>query len=93
MMAPRAAESWKKMIAAGMPTNNGDVTNGHRDEQEYLRLKREGYNPAANSTHNHGEGVDCHGAQGAWLRKHGARFGWYANDYHGTHGGHYEFKG
>ena len=93
MMAPRAAESWKKMIAAGMPTNSGDVTNGYRDEKEYLRLLRGGYNPAANSTHNHGEGVDCHGAQGAWLRKHGARFGWYANDYHGTHGGHYEFKG
>ena len=81
------------MIAAGMPYNPADITSGHRTEEEYMRLRAEGYGAAAGSHHNFGTGVDAHGATGAWIRQHGGEFGWSANDYPGSHGGHYEFKG
>jgi len=37
--------------------------------------------------------MDIHGASISWIRKNGAKYGWYANDYPGTHGGHVEFRG
>lgn len=92
MLSPSAAFAWAEMVSAGMPVNSVDITNVYRDEEEYLRLKAEGYAPAANSTHNHGEGIDVHGPTGAWIRANGAKYGWYPNDYAGTHGGHYEFR-
>lgn len=92
-MAPAAAEQWKAMIKAGMPFNSADVANVYRDEAEYMRLRKEGYNPSSGGFHNFGLAIDVHGATGEWLRKNGARFGWFPHDYEGTHGGHYEFRG
>jgi len=92
-MAPAAAEQWKAMIKAGMPFNSADVANVYRDEAEYTRLRKEGYNPSSGGFHNFGLAIDVHGATGEWLRKNGARFGWFPHDYEGTHGGHYEFRG
>jgi hypothetical protein len=93
LLAPAAASAFKKMIDDGMPYNPGDVYNVWRNEAEYKRLKNAGYNPASNSHHNHGEAADIHGATGAWIRANGAKYGWVPNDYSGSHGGHYEFKG
>ena len=92
-MAPEAAQQWQAMISAGMPFNSADVTNVYRDEKEYLRLQSEGYNPASGGFHNFGLAIDVHGTTGEWLRKNGAKFGWFPHDYEGTHGGHYEFRG
>lgn len=92
-MAPAAAEQWKAMIKAGMPFNSADVANVYRDEAEYMRLRKEGYNPSSGGFHNFGLAIDVHGATGEWLRKNGAQFGWFPHDYEGTHGGHYEFRG
>jgi hypothetical protein len=88
----QAASIWKQMLSDGMPFSPGDVTSSHRTEDDYIRIKKQGNKPAANSYHNHGEAIDAHGATGAWIRKHGHKYGWVANDYKGSHGGHYEFR-
>jgi len=92
-LAPNAAAAWKQMIAAGMPVTSSDITSVYRDEQEFIRLQNAGYKPAAHGHHNFGEAVDAHGAVGAWIRQNGAKYGWYPNDYPGSHGGHYEYRG
>jgi len=76
-----------------MPFKSSEVTSVYRDEAEYLRLVREGYNPAANSSHNYGEGADIQGGMNQWIKKNGKKYGWYYVDYPGTHGGHFEWKG
>ena len=91
--SPPAASAWQRMISAGMPFSPGNVASSYRTEQDYLRIKAQGNNPAANSLHNHGEAIDAHGSTGSWIRKHGHKYGWYPNDYQGSHGGHYEFRG
>ena len=90
---PGAAQAFKDMIAAGMPFRSSDVANVYRDEKEYLRLINAGYSPAANSTHNYGEGADIHGAMNTWIKRNGTQYGWYYTPYSGTHGGHFEWKG
>ena len=93
MLAPPAASAFKQMVSDGMPYNPADVANVYRDKSEYNRLKSQGYSPASNSFHNHGEAADIHGAMNTWIRKNGAKYGWKANDYSGSHGGHFEYKG
>ena len=90
---PGAAQAFKQMVADGMPFNSGEIANVYRDENEYLRLKSQGYKPASNSKHNLGMAADIHGAMNTWIRKNGAKYGWYANDYSGSHGGHFEWRG
>jgi rare lipoprotein A (peptidoglycan hydrolase) len=90
---PNAAKAFKQMIADGMPFKSSEVTSVYRDESEYLRLVREGYNPASNSSHNYGEGADIQGGMNQWIKKNGQKYGWYYIDYPGTHGGHFEWKG
>ena len=93
MLAPPAASAFKQMVSDGMPYNPADIANVYRDKSEYNRLKSQGYSPASNSFHNHGEAADIHGAMNTWIRKNGAKYGWKANDYSGSHGGHFEYKG
>jgi hypothetical protein len=93
MLAPPAASAFKRMVSDGMPYNPADVANVYRDKAEYNRLRNQGYIPASNSFHNHGEAADIHGEMNTWIRKNGAKYGWKANDYSGSHGGHFEYKG
>ena len=93
MLSPSAGAAFKQMIQDGMPYNSRDVANVYRDKAEYERLISQGYKPAKNSYHNYGEAADIHGQMNTWIRKHGAKYGWKANDYSGSHGGHFEFKG
>lgn len=90
---PGAAQAFKQMIADGMPFDSSNVSNVYRDENEYLRMKSQGYPAASNSKHNFGKSADIHGAMNTWIRKNGAKYGWYANDYSGSHGGHFEWRG
>ena len=96
-LAPQAADSFKAMVAAmeaeGIPFNPNDMANVYRDEAEYLRLKREGYNPSSGGFHNFGLAFDGHGRLNEFARRRGAEFGFYPHDYEGTHGGHFEFRG
>jgi predicted metal-dependent hydrolase len=102
LLAPYAAKAFKSMIEDGMPFESGSVNSVYRDEAEYNRLLQnykagvEGYGkPAANGTHNFGEGADIQAgsAMDRWIRMNGAKYGWYPNDYEETHGGHFEYKG
>ena len=95
LLAPYAAKAFKDMIKDGMPFDSGSVNNVYRDEAEYNRLIKDGNKPAANGYHNFGEAADIQAgsAMDAWIRQNGAKYGWYANDYQGTHGGHFEYKG
>ena len=99
---PEAASDFKRMIAAmeaeGIQFNPNFLTNVYRDEAEYMRLKKEGYKPASNGPHNHGLGFDCSSTGkdrifNDWVRRRGGEFGFYPHDYHGTHGGHFEYTG
>jgi hypothetical protein len=45
------------------------------------------------SKHLKGNAMDIHGASQTWIRKHGKKYGWHINDYPGSHGGHFDFKG
>lgn len=90
-LSPPAAQAFGRMVDAGMPLTN--FTNVYRDEDEYLRLKGLGYGAAANSAHNHGEGMDVHGPAKDWLITYGEQYGWYLIDYEGSHGGHFEYRG
>ena len=48
---------------------------------------------APNSNHLYGNAVDIHGTSQAWMRKNGRKYGWVINDYPGSHGGHFNYKG
>jgi len=90
-LAPPAASAFESMVNAGMPLTN--ITNVYRDEDEYIRLRSEGYGAASNSAHNYGEAMDAHGATKDWLIQYGEQYGWYLIDYEGSHGGHFEYRG
>ena len=93
LLSPAAAAAWEQMMAAGMPYNPSEIANVYRDATEYQRLINAGYGAAHNSAHNFGEAADIHGAMNSWIRRHGSQYGWMANDYTGSHGGHFEFMG
>ena len=65
-----------------------DIASSQRSE-----AKNRAVGGANGSHHLSGNAMDIHGASEAWIRKHGAKYGWYVHDYDGTHGGHFEFRG
>jgi len=85
-----ASNAFDSMRSAGMPTEG--ITNVFRDESEYSRLVKEGYDPALGGYHNVGLAIDAHGLAGAWLHKHGAKYGWVPEPGYTGHGGHFIFK-
>jgi len=91
--SPNAASAWSQMVTAGMPSNSNDVASSYRTQEDFNRIQAQGYSPALDSRHNYGEAVDAHGTTGQWIRRYGAKFGWYPHDYDGSHGGHYEYRG
>jgi uncharacterized membrane protein required for colicin V production len=48
---------------------------------------------ASKSKHLYGIAMDIHGSSAKWIRANGFKYGWIANDYPGSHGGHFEFGG
>jgi len=99
---PAAASDFKRMVAAmeadGIKFDPKFLTNVYRDEAEYMRLVKEGYNPASGGPHNHGLGFDCSSVGkdrvfNDWVRRRGGEFGFYPHDYRNTHGGHFEYTG
>jgi hypothetical protein len=65
-----------------------DIASSQRSE-----AKNRAVGGASGSHHLSGNAMDIHGTSEAWIRKHGAKYGWYVHDYDGTHGGHFEFRG
>ena len=86
------------MIKNGMPFGSKSITNVFRNKEEYLRLLAEGFKPAPNSKHNHGEAMDV--AMGStmhsWMVKNGPKYGWFQKPYNdGTQMvyWHFEYEG
>jgi hypothetical protein len=84
-----AANAFAQMMtASGGRVKGSDVASSKRSP-----AKNRSVGGATNSKHMHGIAMDIHGSSGSWIRQNGAKYGWIANDYPGSHGGHFEFKG
>lgn len=90
--AAPAASAFQRMMKdasrQGVIFNPYDIASTYRTPQYNKQI-----GGATNSLHTKGLAGDIHGVTGSWIRKYGSRYGWYPNDYPGTHGGHYEFRG
>jgi len=89
IFSKEAAFAFAKMIE----DSKGVVTGKHIASSQRSKAKNDSLRGAAkNSLHLSGLAIDIHHASGSWIRKNGSKYGWVANDYSGTHGGHFEFK-
>lgn len=73
---------------SGGQVKASDIASSQRSE-----AKNRAVGGANGSQHLSGNAMDIHGTSEAWIRKHGAKYGWYVHDYDGSHGGHFEFRG
>ena len=80
-------------FAAMVRDSNGAVRAGDIASSQRSRGKNAAVGGANGSEHLDGNAMDIHGGSEAWIRKNGARYGWYVHDYAGSHGGHFEFRG
>lgn len=84
-----AASAFKRMIKDSNGVVSGkDVTSSQRSVG-----KNKAVGGVENSKHLHGNAMDIHGRSEKWIRANGSKYGWRANDYKGSHGGHFEFGG
>lgn len=83
-----AASAFQRMIEdSGGIVKASDVASSQRSQS-----KNQQVGGARRSKHLHGIAMDIHGESNAWIRQHGANYGWKAHDYSGTHGGHFIFE-
>ena len=84
-----AAKAFAGMItASGGKVKGSDIASSKRSPE-----KNRTVGGATGSKHMYGIAMDIHGQSNAWIRQNGSKYGWIANDYPGSHGGHFEFKG
>ncbi len=84
-----AAQAFAQMItASGGKVRGSDVASSKRSPE-----KNRSVGGVSGSKHMTGLAMDIHGQSNAWIRQNGAKYGWVPNDYPGSHGGHFEFKG
>ena len=89
VLSRAGANSFAAMIRdSGGQVKAGDVASAQRSKS-----KNSAVGGVAGSEHLGGNAMDIHGSSIAWIRKNGAKYGWYVNDYKGSHGGHVEFRG
>jgi GH24 family phage-related lysozyme (muramidase) len=65
-----------------------DVASGKRSPAQNKKV-----GGVKNSNHLGGNALDIHGTSMPWMRKKGKAYGWVVNDYPGSHGGHFDYKG
>jgi hypothetical protein len=80
-------------FAAMMRDSGGLVRAADIASAQRSGTKNRAVGGVSGSEHLDGNAMDIHGGSIAWIRKNGARYGWYVNDYDGSHGGHVEFRG
>lgn len=85
---PATSAFAKMMKDSGGIVKPSDVASSKRSP-----AKNRSVGGATNSKHMFGIAMDIHGSSNQWIRKNGAKYGWIANDYSGSHGGHFEFGG
>lgn len=84
-----AAIAFARMIK----DSKGQVSGRDIASSKRSRAKNAAVGGAKNSKHMYGNAMDIHGRSGRWIRAHGRKYGWVPNDYSGSHGGHFEFRG
>jgi hypothetical protein len=89
VLSQGAANSFAAMMRdSGGKVRAADVASAQRSA-----VKNRAVGGVSGSEHLGGNAMDIHGASINWIRKNGPKYGWYVNDYKGTHGGHVEFRG
>lgn len=84
-----AASAFAKMMKdSGGVVKASDVASSKRSPTKNVAV-----GGASKSKHMYGIAMDIHGSSEKWIRKNGSKYGWIANDYPGSHGGHFEFGG
>lgn len=83
------AKAFARMMAdSGGVVKASDIASSQRSE-----AKNRNIGGAIASQHLSGNAIDIHGPSGEWMKKNGPKYGWYLNDYDGSHGGHFEYRG
>ena len=83
------AKAFAKMMAdSGGVVKASDIASSQRSES-----KNRNVGGAMASEHLSGNAIDIHGPSGEWMKKNGPKYGWYLNEYDGSHGGHFEYRG
>lgn len=89
MFSKAAASAFAKMMKdSGGVVKSSDVASSKRS-----LTKNRNVGGATKSKHLYGVAMDIHGSSEKWIRANGSKYGWIANDYPGSHGGHFEFGG
>ena len=84
-----AAAAFGKMIADSKGIVKGtDIASSKRSKSYNRKV-----GGVANSNHLFGNALDIHGSSQTWMRANGPKYGWIINDYPGSHGGHFNYKG
>jgi LAS superfamily LD-carboxypeptidase LdcB len=76
------------MADSGGVVKASDIASSQRSE-----AKNRNVGGVAGSQHLSGNAIDIHGPSGEWMKKNGPKYGWYLNEYDGSHGGHFEYRG
>lgn len=80
------AEAFSAMMADSDGAVKGsDIASSQRSLAKNQSLR----NASPTSKHMTGSAMDIHGTSNTWIRQNGSQYGWRANDYKGTHGGHF----
>ena len=94
VFSKEAAEAFAQMMKdSGGLVKPSDVTSSKRTVAYQEQMRKRGYKPAANSLHLKGVALDIHGASQGWIKQHGHKYGWQLNEYKGSHGGHFDYRG
>ena len=72
--------------------SNGVVTGADVWSSQRSPEKNREVGGVPNSNHLYGNSLDIHRRSQAWMKQHGAKYGWFLNDYAGGHGGHFNFR-
>ena len=86
----KAADAFGRMMSDSKGVVRGsDIASSQRSPAKNASLP----GAAKNSNHLYGNALDIHGSSQTWMRRNGKKYGWIVNDYDGSHGGHFDFKG
>lgn len=78
----------RMMVDSGGKVKGSDIASSKRSP-----AKNKAVGGVPNSNHLGGNALDIHGSSQTWMRANAAKYGWMINDYPGSHGGHFDFKG
>jgi hypothetical protein len=89
VLAQGAMNSFMQMVR----DSKGAVKSSHIASAQRSPVKNVSVGGASGSQHLSGRALDIHGTSEKWIRRNGAAYGWYVNDYPNSHGGHFEYRG